>query len=442
MNRFKSMFDVVSKENADATTIPVVLELDVQPAEGSADVAADPATEPATTAAATTEPAAAEGEDLGQAEGDEEGETTAVELAEAEAEHSELMNEIEVVEDVAEKVESDAADVKESLDANDQAVAEGKEEVITPANVAIATQAFELRLERLGLSLTDLCPSANISKETFISKEEGGLGMKPSEVLRNLHNEISREDGVLDKIKAGAKKVWDAIVSALKKIVDFVAKLLPTQKNKLIKMGELVEGAKIESAEINVGQIAPGMVLANKFDYTTKDVLAALDASINANNDIIKAANQNDNLTSHDLVKIFFNAYKGFPMIEDRPVIAIHRHNIYLGHPRTFVEAKPIDKTDKKETIYKNRLKKLIDDQIAFQPQIVKRTEDYKKLISNLEKIVKVENSKMKGFITNVYIKAFYSKLYKVVVKTYNEQTQTTIDIAKEFLKADKEANK
>lgn len=442
MNRFKSMFDVVSKENADATTIPVVLELDVQPAEGSADVAADPATEPATTAAATTEPAAAEGEDLGQAEGDEEGATTAVELAEAEAEHNELMNEIEVVEDVAEKVESDAADVKEALDANDKAVAEGKEEVITPANVAIATQSFELRLERLGLSLTDLCPSANISKETFISKEEGGLGMKPSEVLRNLHNEISREDGVLDKIKAGAKKVWEAIVSALKKIVDFVAKLLPTQKNKLIKMGELVEGAKIESAEINVGQIAPGMVLALKLGYTPESVLHSLDASIEVNNEIIKAANQNGNLTVEDLSRMIFNAYKGFITYENDVIVAIHRHNYYALDGKKFIIAKPIDKTDKKEIISKNELKGLINSNIAFQPQIAKRTEDYKKLISNLEKIVKVNDSKMRGFLANIGVKSLYSKLYKVVVKTYSEQAQGTIDVAKEFLKADKEANK
>lgn len=442
MNRFKSMFDVVSKENADATTIPVVLELDVQPAEGAADVAADPATEPAATAPATTEPAAAEGEDLGQGEVEEEGEATAVELAEAEAEHNELMNEIEVVEDVAEKVESDAADVKEALDANDQAVAEGKEEVITPANVAIATQSFELRLERLGLSLTDLCPSANISKETFISKEEGGLGMKPSEVLRNLHNEISREDGVLDKIKAGAKKVWEAIVSALKKIVDFVAKLLPTQKNKLIKMGQLVEGAKIESAEINVGQIAPAIQLMSSLDYKISDVLAALDASVNVNNEIIKAANQKGNLGIEDLFNIILNAYKGLPKYDKEYVIAIHRHNIYLSHETKLIVSMPINKADKKETWEKNKLKKLIDDEIAFQPQIAKRTEDYKKLISNLEKIVKVEDSKMRAFLANIGVKSLYSNLYKIVVKSYGEYMQTTIDVAKEFLKADKEANK
>lgn len=446
MNRFKSMFDVVSKENADATTIPVVLELDVQPAEGSANVAADPATEPATTAAATTEPAVAEGEDLGQAEGDEEGVTTGIELAEAEAEHSELMNEIEVVEDVAEKVESDAADVKEALDANDQAVAEGKEEVITPANVAIATQSFELRLERLGLSLTDLCPSANISKETFISKEEGGLGMKPSEVLRNLHNEISREDGVLDKIKAGAKRVWDAIIEALKKVIGLVEKFLPTQKNRLIKSGKLVEGAKIESAEINIGQIIPAVAFAkDKVKFEIPQILASLDASIKINNDIIKLINQEGEYTLMAYATIITNAFESFPKLEGESVVAIHRSKIYLidgNEGKSLLKVKDIEKFDKKETFKKDVLKSLIDTQIDALPKISARVTEYKKMVANLEKLNKVQDSKLKAMSTNLELRRFYNTLYRTVIKSYSEYAECSIEISKEFMKADKEANK
>ena len=441
MNRFKSMFDVVSKENADATTIPVVLELDVQPAEGSADVAADPATEPATTAAATTEPAAAEGEDLGQGEVEEEGEATAVELAEAEAEHNELMNEIEVVEDVAEKVEADAADVKEALDANDKAVAEGKEEVITPANVAIATQSFELRLERLGLSLTDLCPSANISKETFISKEEGGLGMKPSEVLRNLHNEISREDGVLDKIKAGAKKVWDAIIAALKKIVDVISKLLPTQKNRLSKLNDTLENVKVSSVKVDVGSIAPAYS-KYKREQAADDIIKSLDASIAANNKVIEKANKKEDATDETIKKIYDEAFSALPVVDGERVVAVHRFKVFIVDKEGKIVTRNIAAEKSEVQLKAEEITGFIEDMVEIEASVSSRIQEYKKVIKNLEQFTKVNDSKIQAWWNNYKIKHLYGTLYKAVVKEYPDMCSYAIALGNALAKADKEANK
>ena len=162
--------------------------------------------------------------------------SNSIALVEASAEQDALIQESNVVDDTIEKVEEDVSDIKETLDTNDANMATGGEDQITPAEVAIATQALELRLERLGLNLRDLSSSANISRETFISRENGGLGLKPSDVLRNLHHDMSKEDGILSKIAAGARAVWKAICDMARKIADFVINLFRSQKSIMDKL--------------------------------------------------------------------------------------------------------------------------------------------------------------------------------------------------------------
>ena len=464
MNRFKSMFDVVSKENADATTIPVVLELDVKPAEGqTSDVAADPAaTEPAAeqaapegqnldTTAVPAEQVVANQGDQAQAaeqvaatpaqntpdatvavsqpaEGGEEQEVEVnvsfeeeVAIAEAEAEKNELLNEAEVVDDTVAKMEEDSAAIKESLDANDKVVAEGGEEIITPANVAIAVQSYELRLERLGLNLQDLVSSANISKETFVANENGGMGMKPSDVLRNLHNEMCREDGIMDKVKAGGAAVWKAIVEAIKKVIEFIGKLLPNQIESLKALREKVESSDIKEAEIAIGKIAPAYALCNvSGPLVANMVLKNLKETVDANNGLINTMKLEN---SEELEKaIKSKVFDALPKInfggKEIKALAVLRKKAsgYILENDDYVATSiPAEESHAKDKYSKENVIKTIDDLIKADGAAKQYHESMKKMVKNFESMLENED-KFKTFLSNMKIKKFYSSI-KLLLK-------------------------
>ena len=493
MNKFKTLFNVVSKENADATTIPVVLELDVKPAEGQADVAADPA---------ASEPAAAPATDAPVDSGTENLDTTAVKidevvtqepaaatvadapaaapaaqpaapaapvqpaqepvasepvaepavveepvevsvedevaLAEAEAEKNELVNEAEVVDDTIEKVESDVKDIGETLEANDKIIAEGGEDQINAANVAIATQSLELRLERLGLSLSDLSSSANITKETFLAKENGGLGLKPSEVLRSLHNDFAREDGILDKMKAGGKALWDAIVAAVKKIFEIIKNLLPNQKAQLIKMAEQLRKSDVVEADISMGKIAPAFDYANVhggFSKLMELTDAGIKATIEFNNIVVKAINNMDDKSQLEEGMVYINPFTAMP---NNPfgkgrIIAVHRKKVVLWVDK-LIETQKVEETDKKAKIKKVDLLKSIEDLANRFDEKKSKMDEFKAMISNMEKYQKIDDSKIKAFLGNYYIKKLYQTVIGEVMKTYSEIGTANLMMAKEML--------
>lgn len=491
MNRFKSMFDVVSKENADATTIPVVLELDVKPAEGqTSDVAADPAaTEPAADKA-TTEPAAPEGQNLDTtavpaeqvvanqgdqaqaaeqvaatpaqntpdatvavsqpAEGGEEQEVEVnvsfeeeVAIAEAEAEKNELLNEAEVVDDTVAKMEEDSAAIKESLDANDKVVAEGGEEIITPANVAIAVQSYELRLERLGLNLQDLVSSANISKETFVAKENGGMGMKPSDVLRNLHNEMCREDGIMDKVKAGGAAVWKAIVDAIKKVIEFIGKLLPNQIESLKALREKVESSDIKEAEIAIGKIAPAYALCDvSGPLVANMVLKNLKETVDANNRFVNTIKLEN---SEELEKsIKSEVFDALPKInfggKEIKALAVLRKKAsgYILENGDYVAASlPAEESDAKDNYSKDKVIKTIDDLIKADGAAKQYHESMRKMVKNFESMLNNEG-KFKTFLSNTKIKKFYSSIINDAMKAVAEANAFGLAVGKEFLASSK----
>lgn len=493
MNRFKSMFDVVSKENADAATIPVVLELDVKPAEGqTSDVAADPATTEPATDAATTEQAAPEGQNLDTtavpaeqvvtsqcdqapapeqvsnapaqntpdatvavsqpAEGGEGQEQEVdvnisfeeeVAIAEAEAEKNELLNEAEVVDDTVAKMEEDSAAIKESLDANDKLVAEGGEEIITPANVAIAVQSYELRLERLGLNLQDLVSSANISKETFVSKENGGMGMKPSDVLRNLHNDMCREDGVMDKIKAGGAAVWKAIVDAIKKVIEFISKLLPNQIESLKTLREKVESSDIKEAEIAIGKIAPAYALCDvSGPLVANMVLKNLKETVDANNRFVNTIKLEN---SEELEKSIKNeVFDALPKInfggKEIKALAVLRKKAsgYILENGDYVATSiPVEETDAKDNYTKEKVVKTIDDLIKADGAAKQYHESMRKMVKNFESMLNNEG-KFKTFLSNTKIKKFYSSIINDAMKSIAEANAFGLAVGKEFLASGK----
>ena len=482
MRTFQAMFNIasgassrtISFENGESTTIPVVLELDVKPAENqAADVASDPAVEAPEANPSTDEKAKTEGQnlDVTGVEGTEEDPTLPevsledeVAMAEAEAEKNELVNEVEVVEDTVEKIEEDAATIKETLDANDAAVAAGGEDQINAANVAIATQSLELRLERLGLNLKDLSSSANISKETFLSKEQGGMGLKPSEVLRNLHNDICREDGVLDKIKAGANAVWEAIVKTLRKIYDFFFlndKRLIARLEKLQE--EFLDVAPSLEYTIDLGKIAP--VYAYMFNKTPyKDFNALMKAIVDSTKDAIEFNNKlaktvNNGGRILDLGKDMFKlSFKNLNLIVDEHRVCLILKDKLAGISidngvenvinteykfETFVPKNLKEHVDYKLDITQSKL--FITNAINLMKQKESIRNDMKKMIDNLEKVTKDIK----------YAKQFQSsKEYNRVTKSYYTKIATNIDksiydygvvaeaVAREGIKAGKGGSK
>lgn len=456
MRTFQAMFNIasgassrtISFENGESTTIPVVLELDVKPAENqAADVASDPAVEAPEANPSTDEKAKTEGQnfDVTGVEGTEEDPTLPevsvedeVAIAEAEAEKNELVNEVEVVEDTVEKIEEDAATIKETLDANDAAVAAGGEDQINAANVAIATQSLELRLERLGLNLRDLSSSANISKETFLSKEQGGMGLKPSDVLRNLHNDICREDGVLDKIKAGAKAVWNAIVNSIKKIIEFITNLFSSQESILTKLAGKLKTLDQTESVYNVGKNAPAYitVLGRNMDKISESILLSIKEAVALNNSFIKLANKNQgqqaeivdqiNGVINDLHSMDINGESVKPLAILRKKIKGFAKGRYGWEQYTAeIPEKDQDirfKTQEVEVWVSNALKAT---NISKQYK-----ETFKTMTKNFEGMINAGN-KFQTFLANRTIKSFYSSLVNDAMKSVPEFNNFTISLAK-----------
>lgn len=478
MRTFQAMFNVasgassrtISFENGESTTIPVVLELDVKPAENqAADVASDPAVEAPEANPSTDEKAKTEGQnlDVTGVEGTEEDPTLPevsledeVAMAEAEAEKNELVNEVEVVEDTVEKIEEDAATIKETLDANDAAVAAGGEDQINAANVAIATQALELRLERLGLNLKDLSSSANISRETFLSKEQGGMGLKPSDVLRNLHNDICREDGVLDKIKAGGKAVWAAIVKTLRKIYDF---FFLNDKRLIARLEKLQEEflgipASLQYT-INIGKIAPIYIwLMDKTSYKQlpslmEGIVKLTKNSMELNNQFVKAFNSGKPVEEiltpefeEKLVKetgLFIDGYDVALILKDK-MAGINRAEFNRTGVVKFETIIPPNLKDHADyKISGTEGKMLVDSAIKLMKNKQTIKADLKKMIDNLEKIAdgKVMPHGRPGDKFNSITKSYYTKIASNIEKSYFDYGVVAEAVAREGIKASKNAS-
>lgn len=474
MRTFQTMFNIasgnrtISFENGDSTTIPVVLELDVKPAENKGvDVATDPAVEAPEANPSTDEKATTEGQNLQVPEVEESQELPEVSLedevalAEAEAEKNELINEVEVVEDTVQKIEEDTAAIKETLDANDAAVAAGGDDQINAANVAIATQSLELRLERLGLNLRDLSASANISKETFVSKEKGGMGLKPSEVLRNLHNDICREDGVLDKIKAGGKAVWESIVKTLRKIYDF---FFLNDKRLIARLEKLQEEFSDVPSDlqytIDIGKIAPMYIwLMDKTSYKQlpslmEGIVKLTKNSMEFNNQFVKAYNSGkpvgEILTTEFVEKLVnetalhIDGYDVSLILKDK-MAGINRAEFNKTGVVKFETIIP--PTLKDHTDYKisgTEGKTLVDSAIKLMKTKQTIKADLKKMIDNLEKVAngKVMPNVRPGDKFNTLSKSYYTKIAANIEKSYFDFGVVAEAVAREGIKAGKAASK
>ena len=396
--------------------------------------------------------------------------SNSIALVEASAEQDALIEESTIVDDTVEKVEEDLNTIGDRLEANDAAVAAGGEDQITPAEVAIATQALELRLERLGLNLKDLSSSANISKETFISKENGGLGLKPSDVLRNLHHDMSKEGGILDKIKAGARAVWKAICDMARKIADFVINLFRSQKaimeNILKKLSPLPDAKfefdyfKIAPAYAILRSIGPGITHST----ITKEVYDSIKGAIDLSNELIKKVNalpqageKEVNLVLAGLLANYFNSLPEVTISGVKSIpngtyrISILRkksaslivgsfvHKMTRGgfsaddFKKYSVSYEDLAKVEPME-FTRSRCKNVLNGAISTYDDSSKYVKAIKDVVNNIEKI-SVNGDKYQIWITNQVIRMYYRDIITNATKTLADSYDIIISITKEALK-------
>lgn len=454
MGMFKTYFNVISKENADDLTTPTVLELDTVPAE-SQSVETD---------AVNTDAV------------DSEYTSNAVQLVEASAEQDALVEESNIVDDTVEKVEEDLNTIGDRLEANDAAVAAGGDDQITPAEVAIATQSLELRLERLGLNLRDLSSSANISKETFISRENGGLGRKPSEVLKSLHYDMSREDGILSKIVEGGKAIWKAICDMARKIADFILNLFRSQKaimeNILKKLSPLQDATfkfdyyTVAPAYAVLKSIGPNIVHIT----ANKEGVDELKNAINLSNELTKKINalpqagEKEVKTAvagllanyyNNLIEVNISGIKSIPAGTYR-IGLLRKNSATLFSPdfkntlakggnfppdsvkQYSVSYENLDKSDPVE-FSRSQCKNVLNSAISTYDASNKYVKAIKDIINNMEKI-SVNGNKCEEWLANKVIRMYYKSIVTNAAKTLADGYDIVIAICKEALKDHKAA--
>ena len=412
-----------------------------------------------------------ENDDCNYADTPNEYKNDSITLVEASAEQDALIQESTIVDDTVEKVEEDLNTIGDRLEANDAAVAAGGEDQITPAEVAIATQALELRLERLGLNLKDLSSSANISKETFISKEQGGLGLKPSDVLRNLHHDMSKEDGILSKIAAGARAIWKAICDMARKIADFILNLFRSQKaimeNILKKLSPLPDATykfdyyKIAPAYAILRSIGAGITHVT----VTKEVTDSIKDAINLSNELVKKINAlpqaGTNEVNLALAGILANYFNSLPEVTISGIKSIpdgtYRISILrkksaalisgsfkqkLTHGGDFsnddfkkysVSYEDLAKADPME-FSRSQCKNVLNGAISTYDEFNKYVKAIKDIVNNMEKI-SVNGDKYQTWLSNQVVRMYYRDIITHTTKSLADSYDIIISITKEALK-------
>ena len=399
-----------------------------------------------------------ENDDCNQADIVSDYKNDSIALVEASAEQDALIEESTIVDDTIEKVEEDVSDIKEALDTNEANMATGGVDQITPVNVAIATQSLSLRLERLGLNLKDLSSYANISKETFLSKENGGMGCKPSDILKSLHHDMSKEGGILDKIKAGAREIWKAICYMARKIADFVINLFRSQKSIMEKLLKQLEPFKDNRYKIDYYKVAPAYAIYwdknERFNrlttYIDNNLVKNINNIIGTANSIIKEVNNNesaDSKTVEDTMKKIMEHFcdiqpevtiSGIKSIPDGKygLVVLRKKSVTLINGKykdllqssskmisdivkTYsVSSDDLEKNKKVDEIYSDDVIGLLRHNIKNYEESNQSVKAIKEAINNMEKL-SAKEAIIKSWLANNTIKYYFKNIV-----TYASQLQ------------------
>ena len=304
------------------------------------------------------------------------------------------------------------------------------------------------------------------------------MGLKPSEVLRNLHHDMSKEDGILSKIAAGAKAVWKAICDMAKKIADFVMNLFRSQKSIMEKLlaginknMSLPGGSR--NIEFNYFNIAPAHYIfgpvSNIHDLVghsaTSTSVDLVKNAIDTANEIIKKVNANpqaneidvqyamndlvENYDNH-LIPVTVNGISSIPngnyklmLLRKTSVVLVTADllpKMKKGYKPSADDIKKYSVSSedivKKEPIgiAPSSAEKLLEECLSNYATYDKNVKDIKAAVSNMEKLVTNED-KLKTWLTNVILKSFYKTIIVNSSKTLTDHYDIVIAIGKEVLR-------
>ena len=137
---------------------------------------------------------------------------------------------------------NDLEEVQEEIQANDE-VAEEVEEQIEENEEVIENGTTEEQIEQVEASTESL--HQIIGELGYIAKDVHIRSFNIEDASRNPKQVLVANNEALGdiwgKIKEYAKKAWEMIKKFVRKIVDFFKKLLPTRKNKLLKLQKILK---------------------------------------------------------------------------------------------------------------------------------------------------------------------------------------------------------
>lgn len=432
---FSKAFELACENGgSDATVLPVVLQIDVQPnAENSVptedpsleeggDEGADAAAENDDGSEAYDAPSVDDGASVASTpESVEEFENSLVTADDLEL--VETNNEIEGQIADQNLAEETVSEVEEQV-AQQEEVLETQPEAVNAQGVAIAANCLRTAVTQLGLNPEEYSSLNHINLDT-LSRESF---TNPVMALRIVHEDMK---SFIEKAKSGAKKLWEMIVNALKKLWEFIKRIFGNIDSKIAKLKEEIKNPNFkydETSEIDYNKYVPALVhmeqkagpdicdksfarnvkIIESFVKYNNEIVAKINSNADAEKEATEFGNLKKDLETRGLTKTTINSVNLL-------VTGIGGHNVVginmgdSGDEVVKVQVTPNgEKKDK--VLPKQQMLALLDK--LSKKAIKEQVDVLKGFISNTEK-VKHENAAAKTYAKKA------QKFYGGVIKNY-----------------------
>ena len=282
---------------------------------------------------------------------------------------------------------------------------------------------------------------------------------------------MSKEDGILDKIKAGAKAVWKAICDMARKIAEFILNLLRSQKSIMENILKKLSPLPDATYKFDYYKIAPAYAILRSMGAgvthvtVTKEVTDSIKDAINLSNELIKKINAlpqasiNDiNLALAGLLANYFNflpevTISGIKSIPDgtyrisvlRKKSAVLMSGSFkhkLTHGGDFstddfknysVSYEDLAKAEPMEFSC-SQCKNVLNGAISTYDESNKYVKAIKDIVNNMEKI-SVNGDKHTSWLSNQVVRMYYGGIITHTTKSLADSYDIIISICKEALK-------
>lgn len=453
-NHFKSLFNIV-RENESVAELPVVLEVSLN----TTDSTATP-TEGETTPSVTPDPVATENEgagavvtDVDETVTDNQGTVGTVETDEISEQIIATEDEVAMAEQVIEN-DSVSDEITNAVEVNDdmqEQVAAQEEvlenpETVTPATVAVATEAFMACVKRLDRNFkrSDFTSLQQISVESFISKENNGQGLNPAMALSIVHEDMKSFG---NKVVETIKKLFAMLKEGLAKLWGFISNIFGGYSKTASALIDKLNSHEGTLNDVDVFKIAPVLAKVSAFtvngllDYA-KHNLEIVKQTIEANNAIGKLKDEGNDAgvltltdTYMEIVKLMSNTH-GTYLRDKQLIVAYGGTKVLLVNDtpdaqKLEFKVESVESSDKSKVVsidknaIINALKPIADNVISKQLQELKKvSNNIGVLEAKFGKFKKVDSSAIQ------LVQAVLGTLPNCVAKVSVDGAKTVIKIA------------